>query len=627
MFNCPMGDGPIQTARGCASPDTTPYLGCRARKFSRFPVVVLWFSLVAAGITGVGLGVQHASAEGFREQNPAGLRIGIGGATNVRSNSDWNFPNGASFATSALGGRIDGPLPNPTTPFCNSDSSFGKQALRTDNDPGSRDSVTGPGSTRPNIVFFLVDDMGVMDTSVPFLTDREGNPKRYPLNDFFKTPNMERLASTGTRFNQFMAMSVCSPTRIALLTGQTSARHRSTNWINPTTNNRGPSGPREWRWAGLDSQSVTLPRMLQSSGYRTIHIGKAHFGPTPHPGGEPRNLGFDVNIGGSAIGHPGSYYGQKKYGAGGTHAVPHLDAYHDTDTFLTEALTNEALKQVDVAIQQNQPFFLNLCHYAVHSPFQSDPRFADEYRESGKPAPAQAFATLIAGMDHSLGRLLDHLQEKGVAENTLIVFMGDNGTDLPVGKEHVVACAAPLRGKKGTHYEGGMRAPLIVSWAKPAADSSHQTELPVRAGHTHNQLVSVCDLFPTILELVHLEKPAEHAIDGHSLTSLLAGSSDSGRPAEFLMHYPHQHRSSYFTVWREDRWKLIYHYFPDAQSEGQRYQLFDLENDPFESANVALQFPDRVREMMERMVQKLDSMDAQFPEGSQGQVVRPTIPE
>ena len=103
----------------------------------------------------------------------------------------------------------------------------------------------------PNIVVFLIDDMGVMDTSVPFLAGPAGTPAKYPLNHFYRTPNMERLAARGVRFGQFCAMSVCSPSRVSLLTGQNAARHRVTNWIDPNGDNRGPNGPADWNWAGL----------------------------------------------------------------------------------------------------------------------------------------------------------------------------------------------------------------------------------------------------------------------------------------------------------------------------------------------------------------------------------------
>ena len=147
--------------------------------------------------------------------------------------------------------------------------------------------VEAATKTRPNIVVFLVDDMGVMDTSVPFLTDDAGQPKRYALNDYYRTPNMERLASYGIRFNNFCAMSVCSPTRISIMTGQNAARHRATNWINPWKNNAGPQGPPGWNWQGLNESSVTLPGLLRKAGYSTIHVGKGHFGADDTPGAEP----------------------------------------------------------------------------------------------------------------------------------------------------------------------------------------------------------------------------------------------------------------------------------------------------------------------------------------------------
>ena len=159
---------------------------------------------------------------------------------------------------------------------------------------------------RPNIVLFLVDDMGVMDTSVPFLTDGKGQPVRYPLNEWYRTPNMERLANQGVRFSQFYAQGVSSPSRASLLTGQDAARHRITNWIRSEGNNRDDYGPYDWNWEGLGEEDVTLPRLLQETGYRTIHVGKGHFAPFGHSGEDPLNLGFDVNVAGSSIGEPGS---------------------------------------------------------------------------------------------------------------------------------------------------------------------------------------------------------------------------------------------------------------------------------------------------------------------------------
>lgn len=133
-------------------------------------------------------------------------------------------------------------------------------------------------NTSPNIIIFLVDDMGLMDTSVPFLTDSNGNLAEYPLNDYYHTPNMKTLAAQGIRFTNFYAHSVCSPTRTSILTGQNSARHGVTNWVRSEENNRTEFGPTDWNWKGLTKESVTFPRILQQAGYKTIHVGKAHFG-------------------------------------------------------------------------------------------------------------------------------------------------------------------------------------------------------------------------------------------------------------------------------------------------------------------------------------------------------------
>src|SRR5690606_796095 len=143
-----------------------------------------------------------------------------------------------------------------------------------------------------------------------------------------------------------------------------------------------------------------------------------------------------------SIGAPGNYYGRQNFGHGSrrsNNAVPHLEKYHGTDTFLSEALTIETKAILDEVAKGDAPFFLYFAHYAVHAPFNSDPRFAAHYEDSGKPKPAQAFATLIEGMDKSLGDLLDHLEALGVAGDTLVFFLGDNGSDAPLGHQHEVA--------------------------------------------------------------------------------------------------------------------------------------------------------------------------------------------
>jgi len=490
-------------------------------------------------------------------------------------------------------------------------------------------TASAAGADKPNVIIFLVDDMGLMDTSVPFITDEKGQAKRYPLNDYYRTPSMERLAAQGARLSQFYAMSVCSPTRTSLLTGQNSARHHVTQWIRSENNNRGKFGPAEWNWVGKQDLNTNLPSLMRAGGYRTIFIGKAHFGPNGQPAEFPQNLGFDVNIAGCSWGQPGSYYGQSGYGhlkGNKNRAVPDLEKYHGTDTFLSEALTIEAKAQIDKAVADGKPFFLDMAHYAVHAPFDSDPRFADHYTDSGKPKGAQAFATLIEGMDKSLGDLMDHLESKGIAENTLILFLGDNGSDAPLGDEKGYSSSAPLRGKKGTCYEGGMRVGFIAAWAKPDPKNPFQKKLPINAGAINTQIGTVMDLYPTILNLADIKKPKSYAIDGYDLARQLVNEPNADREDRFMMHFPHDHRSSYWTSLRVGDWKIIYDYNPENPSKP-GYELFNLKNDPFEKNDLAAREPGAVKRLMNEMIKQLDSEGAQYPVDMQGNELKPRVPQ
>jgi arylsulfatase A-like enzyme len=466
----------------------------------------------------------------------------------------------------------------------------------------------------PNIIIFIVDDMGLMDTSVPFLTDANGNLVTYPLNEYYRTPHMEALAAQGTRFTNFYAHSVCSPSRTSILTGQNSARHRVTNWIHPESNNRTELGPTDWNWKGLNTSSVTLPRLMQKEGYKTIHVGKAHFGPLLSDGEDPMNLGFDVNIGGSSIGQPGSYLGTEAFGHTGgdkPRAVPGLEKYHGKDIFLTEALTLEANLAISQAKEEGKPFFLNMSHYAVHAPFYSDPRFKENYVNSGKSPDAQAYATLIEGMDKSLGDIMQHVKDLGLGENTLILFFGDNGSDAPLPIVNDYSSASPLKGKKGNHWEGGMRVPFIAAWVTPDEDANIQQQLRIAKNTVQEQLGSILDIFPTLTKLTNIKTPKDHLIDGFDLHEQLNAKHYQERDELFLNHFPHAHRSNYFTSLVKSNWKIIYHYQAEHQS---RYELYNLKKDPFESYNVADENPKQLTKMMTALSDELKDKKALYPE-------------
>ncbi len=466
----------------------------------------------------------------------------------------------------------------------------------------------------PNIIIFLVDDMGLMDTSVAFMVDTDGNPVKYPLNDYYRTPNMEKLAGQGIRFSNFYAHSVCSPTRVSIMTGQNSARHRTTNWIRSESNNRTEFGPSDWNWKGLDKESETLPRLLKEKGYRTIHVGKAHFAPFGYEGEDPRNLGFDVNVAGSSIGQPGSYYGIEGFGnidGNKSRAVPGLEKYWGKDIFLTEALTLEANAAISQAKKDDKPFYLFMAHYAVHAPFQSDSRFSDHYKNTGKNEKGQAYATLIEGIDKSLGDIVAHVKNLGLGGNTLIIFLGDNGSDAPLESRDGYGSSSPLKGKKGKHWEGGMRVPFIASWISPDGQSPWQRKLPIPINAIQGQMGSVIDLFPTITNLVGVTNPKGHVLDGFDLRRQLEGKENDEREAVFLNHFPHEHRSSYFTSLVKDGWKTIYHY----QVEGKpRCELFDLKEDPFESHDLAKENPKKLKKMIRAIENQLKAKGGLYPE-------------
>jgi len=461
-------------------------------------------------------------------------------------------------------------------------------------------------ASSPNIIVFLVDDMGVTDTSVPFIYDGGGNPVTYNLNHFYVTPNMETLASMGMKFTQAYATPACTSTRVSLMTGFNTLRHGVCMQVNPTgviaPNAVSPfttthSTPNDWKRTGMNATdaATSMPKVLSDAGYRSIFSGKGHFGSSGSFAADPLAVGFDVNRGGSHRGAPLSYTGN--YG----NDLPNLDDYEDTDTFLTDALTQALNEEIEAAVNDGVPFFAYMSHYAVHTPFTTDPNATGDYA-SGVSSKHRSFATMIEGMDQSLGDILTKLDELGIAENTLIIFLGDNGSDSPAATQDGFASGSfsdfPLRGKKGTEWEGGMRVPMLVCWAKRDATNTFQAALPIAAGSREDDIVTVWDIFPTVLGVTGVAAP--HALDGYDLSPYLQGTPGTHRPQEMLMYWPNDHNEDYFVISRDENWKLIYRFATD------RFELYDLDADPTEASDVAAANPDRVMRMARRMAQMFD---------------------
>jgi arylsulfatase A-like enzyme len=470
-------------------------------------------------------------------------------------------------------------------------------------------------ASKPNIIFFLVDDLGWQDTSVPFHKDTTH------FNKTYHTPNMERLARQGMKFTQAYATCVCSPTRISIMTGMNAARHRVTNWTlkkdQITDGKDSLLQVPNWNMNGLNitegiNNTVivnTLPEILKRENYFTIHIGKAHFAAMDTPCANPINCGFDVNIAGHAAGAPGSYNGSTYFGNNkdgvpkNDWAVPGLEKYHGQDINLSEALTLEAKNILDTVIEKSQPFYLYMSHYAVHTPIQKDTRFFQKYLNVGLDSTEAKYASMIEGMDKSLGDLLDYLDEKRIADNTIILFMSDNGGLSAVargGEKH--KHNAPLKSGKGSAYEGGILEPMLVKWPDKVQVNSV----------CHDYLI-IEDFFPTILEMAGVEnRKTIQTIDGHSFTPLLFQKKINNINRPLFWHYPNiwgptgPGIDAYSAV-RLGDWKLVYFH------KEQQFELYNLKNDLGEENNLVDINNEKRKELSVTLGDFLREVDAQMP--------------
>ena len=461
---------------------------------------------------------------------------------------------------------------------------------------------------RPNIVFFLVDDMGWQDTSLPFWKDTTD------LNRKYRTPNMERLAALGTKFTDAYACPVSSPSRISLITGTNVARHQVSNWtLHKDQATDAPSDSLtfgRWNYNGMSPvpgignafYATPLAQVFKDNGYTTLFVGKAHFGALGTPAEDPLTLGFDRNIAGHAAGAMGSYLGEENYGnhPAGSYTppwgVPMLEKYHGTDTFLTEALTREAAKLIDSSAAAGKPFFLYMSHYAVHAPHKADKRFVQRYRDRGLSETEAEYAAIVEGMDKSLGDLMDLVAKKGIADNTIFVFMSDNG-GYSVGVRPNDA-NVPLRGGKGACYEGGIREPMIVYWPG------------VTEGGTVNATpVIIEDFYPTLLAMAGIrDYEMVQPIDGQDFTPALLRKGGAkmlwpDRPLYF--HYPNNWGERTRDVGlpssavRMGDWKLV-HFYEDEHNE-----LYNLKEDISERHDLLQEASPKYKKIEAKLAKKL----------------------
>ena len=430
-----------------------------------------------------------------------------------------------------------------------------------------------PGAPPPNLVLFLVDDLG-------------WNGAGFAGSRVFETPHMDRVAREGMVFPEAYSNGPnCAPSRACILSGQYPPRH---GIYTVQTSVRGRREDRKLvpveTQTVLPDSVVTVAEALQTGGYATGYVGKWHLGP------DPRSQGFDENLAGSKRGHPRSYF--SPWGMRDLEDGPEGE-------YLTDRLGREAA--AFVRRHRDEPFFLMFAPYAVHTPIQAPEervaRFRGRLPESGQDNAT--YAAMVQAVDDALGVLLLALEEEGLAERTVVVVTSDNGGHGPV------ADLRPLRGSKGMLYEGGIRVPFAVRW--PGV---------VKEGSRAPSPVMGADLYPTFLEIAGLPLPEGQPVDGRSVVRMLR----EGRPLarDLFWHFPAYleasqpevqgtWRATPCSVIRSGHWKLL-EFFEDG-----RLELYDLEADPGETRDRSSEEPERTRELHARLRAWREAVRAPVP--------------
>lgn len=436
---------------------------------------------------------------------------------------------------------------------------------------------------KPNVLFILADDLGCMDVGCY-------NPKT-----FYETPNIDSLAKRGMRFTQgYAACCVCSPTRGSIMTGKYPPRFGITDFIPGMRNGKLLSAKNADH---LPLEETTIAEAMREGGYDTFFAGKWHLG-----GGEysPNAQGFGPGLVPSEKGGNQFWYPKSDL----------TEPSHKDDPKTTDRIVDEAVKFIDA--HKSRPFFAYLPFLAVHTPIGASPELVAKYEKKKASAPDDSwgkdreskvrlvqnnavYAAMLEQLDTGIGRVLEALQRNGLTENTIVVFMSDNG-GLSTAEGHPTS-NLPLRCGKGWPYEGGIREPWIV--CAPGI---------TKPGSTCDTPVISTDYYPTLLELTGLPfKPKQH-LDGVSLKPLLKGETmQRGQP--LFWHYPHygNQGGAPHGIIRDDDWKLI-EWLEDGALE-----LYNIPQDIGEKNNLALQQPDKVKELHAKLIAWRKEVNALMP--------------
>jgi arylsulfatase A len=409
-----------------------------------------------------------------------------------------------------------------------------------------RCSVRAAAAERPNILLIISDDQGYGDLSL------HGNPH-------VTTPSLDRFATNSIQFERFFVSPVCAPTRASLLTGRSSLRTGARNVT------RGGETMR--------SEEVTIAEALHGAGYRNGYFGKWHNG--EHFPYTPQGQGFD-DVFGFNLGHWNNYFDT---------TLKRDGKPEKTRGFITDVLTEEALKFIEA--NHARPFFCYLAYNVPHSPFQCPDRYFDKYKRAGLNDYLASVYGMVENMDENIGRVLAKLDELKLRENTIVIFMSDNG---PNGARY----NAGMRGVKGTLHEGGMRVPFFLSW--PAKFKQPRVVREI-AGHI--------DVFPTLLDLCGVAMPKTLPQDGRSLIPLLEGRTNGWPDRVLFQQWQAGPRADRTGSLRTQRLRLV--------NDGNGWELFDMQRDPEEKRDASADFPEEKRRLVAAYEQWWKEIKAGMP--------------
>ncbi|MBA72610.1 MAG: arylsulfatase [Verrucomicrobiales bacterium] len=460
--------------------------------------------------------------------------------------------------------------------------------------------ATHSSEKRPNIIFFLIDDLGWSDLGC--------YGSKYHL-----TPNIDKLAAGGIRFSQaYSASPVCSPTRSAVMTGKNPARLGITDWIGASQKFRVLVTPKNTK--ALPQNELTFAESLNKSGYATAYFGKWHLGADDKD--HPSSQGFEYHRGVNRAGSPGSYYYPFKRNKNSSSTnVPDFDSV-DKDSYLTDLLAEEASKFIEK--KKDVPFLLMLSHYSVHTPIQARKNDSNRYKDRMKDIGLSSkisikkekygntrmtqnnpdYAAMVESVDRSVGKVLDKLEELKIKDNTLVIFTSDNGglSTLQNGRRPGPTSCLPLRAGKGWLYEGGIRVPAILAWPGVIGE-----------GITIDVPIISMDFYPTILTVAGIKlDPSQHR-DGLDLNSIFR---DKELPSRALFwHYPHYHGSGNrpSSAIRKGNYKLI-RWHEDGSEE-----MFDIAKDISETADIAKDEPAKRKELAKDLSRWIESSGSRMP--------------